>query len=62
MGKLTEFDVVLKYPNAVYIAGANVEGHVILDLSDVMKMRGKKSAISCSFVVKQYVPFKRRPS
>lgn len=59
MGKLTEFDVILKDPNAVYITGANVEGYVTLDLSDVMKMRGKNSPIS--FVIR-CIPFKRRQS
>jgi len=45
MGKLTHFDIFLNNPSRVYYAGQNLDGTVIVDLNDAMKMRGKNFSI-----------------
>ena len=45
MGKLTNFDIFLNNPSRVYYAGQNLDGTVIVDLNDAMKMRGKHFSI-----------------
>ena len=41
MGKLQIFDILLDQNPAVYYPGNVVSGHVVVELSDVMKMRGE---------------------
>ena len=48
MGKLTQFAIYLAPPyqqNPVYWAGQVVQGTVVVDLSDTMKMRGESLTI-----------------
>ncbi|KAL3865646.1 hypothetical protein ACJMK2_043012 [Sinanodonta woodiana] len=40
MGKLNIFEITLNNPQGVYFAGQSLQGHVTVELNDVMKMRG----------------------
>ena len=41
MGKLRSFDINLRAPKAVFLAGATIEGQVNLELNEEMKLKGK---------------------
>ena len=41
MGKLNRFEILLSQPQGVFQAGQIVEGQVLMELNDEMKMRGK---------------------
>lgn len=41
MGKLNYFAINLQNPSAVYFAGQSLQGYVIVDLREEMKVKGK---------------------
>lgn len=44
MGKAFDFEINLNQPQAVYIAGSTIEGHVSVELNEDMKLRGESLA------------------
>ena len=51
MGKISQFHVVLNSPQAVYFAGQWIQGQVILNLNEEMKMKGDYQIIILIFFI-----------
>lgn len=43
MGKLAEFSIILDKPQGIFHAGQRIEGNVLINLNDEMKIKGKFS-------------------
>ena len=52
MGKIRQFDIVLNSPQDVYFAGQLIQGQVILNLNEEMKMKGDYGIITLIFFIK----------